>query len=378
MPSARTRTVPPASIDISHRGRHLCNRVRDPFGAIPGIDANGAARVLPVTVISTGTPACAGASGTTTPLTTPRCCAATGTIGSVSRPELSSHASASSILWRQDLYQMGGPCWHSGCTLRAHAMMRHTTIAIVAIAGMLTAEPAFADTILLNTVSRGSYIDTGIFGTGGAGNADGNYVTGHVDFELDAHECAASSSSTHKGSLLRWCPHASRRTRGSGKPRWRRRSRSWTSCLRFPHCGWVQEEWQPSPISAPAFRSADKSPDCRPRRIRERSSDRRGPRGSTRAACRDGGALTWISGPNRFIFGGTIGDVVRLRATAARLRASSLLLSQAGRWPNTGASRQAVQVRTPMKRAGREGRAQLHTLLGDRRRCGVFECCSRL
>ena len=67
-------------------------------------------------------------------------------------------------------------------------MMRHTTIAIVAIIGMLTAESAFADTILLNTVSRGSYIDTGIFGTRSGQQSDGNYVTGHVDFELDAHE----------------------------------------------------------------------------------------------------------------------------------------------------------------------------------------------
>ena len=59
---------------------------------------------------------------------------------------------------------------------------------MASIIGVLTAESAVADTILLNTVSRGSYIDTGLFGTGAAGDPDGNYVTGHLDFGLDAHE----------------------------------------------------------------------------------------------------------------------------------------------------------------------------------------------
>ena len=52
-----------------------------------------------------------------------------------------------------------------------------------------------------------------------------------------------------------------------------------------------------------------------------------------------GGALTSISGPNQFIFGGTIGDVVRLRVeTAATLRSRRrCCFSRAGRLPNTGA-----------------------------------------
>ena len=58
-----------------------------------------------------------------------------------------------------------------------------STLVCLAACGVLLPHPASAATITINAYSRGAYIDTGVFGTGGSGTADGIYLTGeHTSF----------------------------------------------------------------------------------------------------------------------------------------------------------------------------------------------------
>ena len=62
--------------------------------------------------------------------------------------------------------------------MRLPAVVTATLISVLCIT-----PSASAALITLNPVSRGAYIDTGVFGTGGSGTADGNYLTGeHTSF----------------------------------------------------------------------------------------------------------------------------------------------------------------------------------------------------
>jgi hypothetical protein len=213
-------------------------------------------------------------------------------------------------------------------------MTLRTPVAIAALTFMLTADSAFADTILLNTVSRGSYIDTGIFGTGAAGDPDGNYLTGHLVSGLDAHEyrsffvfdtsgIAAPILSAHfEGDAGFWetedpqilalfdvvSPLSALRTGTGGVDAFTDLGTGVSYGGRiFPFSD--REAFVSVPLTGEALA-----------RIGE---------GGLFAM---GGALTSISGPNQFIFGGTIGDVVRLRVeTAATIpEPSSLLLLASG------------------------------------------------
>jgi hypothetical protein len=212
-------------------------------------------------------------------------------------------------------------------------MTPRMTLTIAALAFMLTAESAFADTILLNTVSRGSYIDTGIFGTGAAGDPDGNYVTGHLVSGLDAHEfrsffvfdtsgIAAPIVSAHfEADAGFWETEDPQtlvffdvvssldalRTGAGGVDAFADLGTGVVYGGRiFPFAD--REAFVSIPLNDEAFARIGES-----------------------GLFAMGGALTSISGPNQFIFGGTIGDVVRLRVeTAATPEPSSLLLLASG------------------------------------------------
>jgi hypothetical protein len=239
------------------------------------------------------------------------------------------------MVWRVSVISTGCYRWAPWHTDRMCAeLMGHTTIAIVAIIGMLTAESACADTILLNTVSRGSYIDTGIFGTGGAGDPDGNYVTGHLDFGLDAHEfrsffvfdtsgiAASILSARFEADAGFWETEAPQRLaffdvvsplsalrRGTGGVDAFADLGTGISYggRIFPFAD--REAFVSVPLTGEALARIEQ--------------------GGLFAM---GGALTSISGPNQFIFGGTIGDVVRLRVETAATtpEPSSLLLLASG------------------------------------------------
>ena len=200
---------------------------------------------------------------------------------------------------------------------------------IATIAFMLSAQRVFADTILLNTVSRGSYIDTGIFGTGGAGDPDGNYVTGHLDFGLDSHEFRSFfvfDTSSIAGPIV---------------------SAHFEADAGF----WETETPQTLALfdvvsSINALRSGTGGVDAfadlgtgvayggRIFPFADREAFVSIPlTGAARARIGEaglfamGGTLTSISGPNQFIFGGTLGDIVRLRVeTAATIPEPSALL----------------------------------------------------
>ena len=65
--------------------------------------------------------------------------------------------------------------------MRLRAVVTATLIS--AISAFCLAPVASAATITLDAISRGAYIDTGVFGTGGAGTPAGNYLTGeHTSF----------------------------------------------------------------------------------------------------------------------------------------------------------------------------------------------------
>lgn len=213
-------------------------------------------------------------------------------------------------------------------------MTLRTPVTIAALAFMLTAERAFADTILLNTVARGSYIDTGIFGTGGAGDPDGNYVTGHLDFGLDSNEFRSFfvfDTSGIAGPIV---------------------SAHFEADAGF----WETETPQTLALfdvvsSINALRKGTGGVDAfadlgtgvsyggRIFPFADREAFVSIPlTGEALARIGEaglfamGGRLTSISGPNQFIFGGTLGDVVRLRVeTAATIpEPSSLMLLASG------------------------------------------------
>jgi hypothetical protein len=59
--------------------------------------------------------------------------------------------------------------------------MRRFLISTAVVTALLIATSASAATITLSAVSRGAYVDSGVFGTGGAGTPGGNYVTGEYN-----------------------------------------------------------------------------------------------------------------------------------------------------------------------------------------------------
>jgi PEP-CTERM motif-containing protein len=213
-------------------------------------------------------------------------------------------------------------------------MTLHMPVTIAALAFILTAECAFADTILLNTLSRGSYTDAGVFGTGGAGDPNGNYVTGHLDFGLDSNEFRSffvfdtsgiadpivsahleadagfwETETTQMLALFDVVSSIDALRKGTG------------GAEAFADLG------TGVPYGGRVFPFADREAFVSVP-LNGEALVRIGEAGLFAM----GGALTSISGPNQFIFGGTIGDVVRLRVETAATtpEPSSLLLLASG------------------------------------------------
>ena len=59
--------------------------------------------------------------------------------------------------------------------------MMKSTLAILSLAAIILfgiGGTAYADPVELTATHRGSYLDSGVFGTGGSGTSLGNYLTG--------------------------------------------------------------------------------------------------------------------------------------------------------------------------------------------------------